>query len=152
MTNFFLLLMTVFLQRISCRFLLRLKTIIGCSAKACLKSLSVFNISQCLFTAVFKDGRVRLYVSISGILFDAAWCFSFSRWTLSIVNVFEICRCISLYIIPLCEHSKLLCAISFCSTYSFSYKRLQIGDPPFKSFRVLWFLMKIRLPVDFLFA
>ena len=77
------------------------EVLIGSSVKACSKSLFIFYISQCFFTAVFMSGRVPLYVSISGILFDVAWFFWFSRWLFSIVNVFEIFCCISFSLEPL---------------------------------------------------
>ena len=55
------------------------KAIIGGSVKTSSKSLFILNISQCLLTAIFMSGRLRLYVSISGIIFDAAWFFWFIR-------------------------------------------------------------------------
>ena len=87
----FLLLKIVFLLRISYKFLFRRKTILRGSIKTSSKSLFIFNIFQCLFTVLFISGGLRLHVSISGILLDVTWFFWFSRWALSIINVFEIC-------------------------------------------------------------
>ena len=54
-----------------------------------------FNISHMLIYCSFMSWRVRLYVSISGILF-VTWFFWYSRCALSVVNIFEISCCISL--------------------------------------------------------
>ena len=63
----FLLLTIVFLPIISCRYLFRLKAVVGGFVKTSLKSLFTFNKSQCLFTAFFMPRKIRLYLSISEI-------------------------------------------------------------------------------------
>ena len=54
-----------------------------------------------LIFCFFMYGRVRLYVTISGILFDVVWGFWFSKQVLSIVNYFEICYYMPFLLKPL---------------------------------------------------
>lgn len=67
--------------------------------------------SACLLLFLCLED-IRLNVSISGILLDVTWFFWFSRWSLLIVNVSEIC-CYILFSLQLLSTNCFVSALDY---------------------------------------